>query len=73
MLFAFQLLRKLLKELSKPFLEHATLLLVRAEVLQVIQDRKQLQTCKNFSGIDYFLLMSVKDCVDGKSQTLTYW
>lgn len=40
MLSAFQLLAKLLKELSKLFLDHATLILVSAEVLQAIQEQK---------------------------------
>lgn len=40
MLPRFLALRKLLKELSKSFLEHTTLLLVSAAVSQAIQNRK---------------------------------
>lgn len=46
MLSPFHLLTKLLKEFSKPFVEHTTLLLVSAEVFQAKQDRKQLQMQK---------------------------
>lgn len=57
------------KELSKPFLKHVTLFLVIAKLYKPFETESNYKYAVILSARDYFLFMSVKDCVDGNADS----